>query len=66
MMSRPRSSTPSSAPRIDIGTIMITASGRVRLSYCAASTRKTNRAARMKTPAPPPSVFCRKASSVHS
>ncbi|MNT82641.1 hypothetical protein D3C72_2223990 [compost metagenome] len=34
--------TPSSADRIDIGTISRMASGSVRLSYCAASTRNTS------------------------
>ena len=42
LLSPPVSFTPSSAHRIDIGTIRITASGSVQLSYCAASTRNTS------------------------
>ncbi len=42
LLSPPVSFTPISAHRIDIGTIRMTASGKVQLSYCAASTRNTS------------------------
>ncbi|MNL88073.1 hypothetical protein D3C87_2175780 [compost metagenome] len=48
-MSPPVSQTPVSAASTPIGTIMMIAIGRVRLSYCAASTRNTRRSARGKT-----------------
>ncbi len=38
----PRSSTPEMAATRHIGTIRITASGSIQLSYWAASSRKTN------------------------
>ena len=42
-----------------IGTIRITASGRVSASYCAASTRKTNTTASTKISADElPACFC--------
>ena len=41
LTSMPRSSRPLTAASRHIGTIRITASGRLQLSYCAASTRKT-------------------------
>ena len=50
-----------------IGTIMITASGSVRLSYCAARTRNTNTTASTKANiAVLPALICWKASVVHS
>ena len=42
LLSPPDSFTPASAHRMDIGTIRITDSGRVQLSYWAASTRNTS------------------------
>ena len=41
--------TPVSEPRMHIGTTRMTASGSDQLSYCAASTRKTNMTASAKT-----------------
>ena len=50
-----------------IGTIRITASGSVRLSYCAARTRNTNTTASTKANiAVLPALICWKASVVHS
>jgi hypothetical protein len=42
LMSEWARATPASEPRMHIGTTRMTASGRAQLSYCAASTRKTN------------------------
>ena len=63
----PRSITPSSADSTAIGTIRMMASGSDQLSYCAASTRKTNstESAKMKI-AVLPVARSWKASSVHS
>ena len=63
----PRSSRPLTAASRHIGTIRITASGSVQLSYCAASSRKTNttEAAKISRPELPASFSC-SASSVHS
>ena len=67
LLSSPRRMTPEIAATRHIGTIMITASGSVRLSYCAASTRNTNTTARMKANiAVLPALICWKASDVHS
>ena len=43
LLSPPANHTPISAESMHMGTIRITASGRVQLSYSAASTRNTSR-----------------------
>jgi hypothetical protein len=48
LLSCPRSTTPTIDATRHIGTIRITATGSVRLSYCAASTRNTNTTASTK------------------
>ena len=59
--------TPIMAASRHMGTISTTASGRVKASYCAASTRKTKTTAMMKIiEAPPEACFSCRASSVHS
>ncbi|MPN37557.1 hypothetical protein SDC9_185077 [bioreactor metagenome] len=59
LLSPPVSHTPVSAARMLVGTIMITASGKVRLSYWAASTRNTSRTLKGKIhmPALPARIF---------
>ncbi len=55
----PRRFTPAIAASRHIGTIRMIANGSVRLSYWAASTRKTKRVAIANTmPAVLPAVFC--------
>ena len=67
LLSCPRSTTPTMEAIRHIGTIMITASGSVRLSNCAASTRNTNTTASTKAKiAVLPARNCWKASVVHS
>ena len=67
LLSKPRRITPTIAATRHIGTIMITASGSVRLSYCAASTRNTNVTASAKAKiAVLPARNCWNASVVHS
>lgn len=59
LLSIARRFTPSSAARMHIGTIRITASGSVSASYWAASTRKTNTTASTKISADElPAAFC--------
>ncbi|MNN95145.1 hypothetical protein D3C81_2139050 [compost metagenome] len=59
MLSIPLRFTPSMAAKRHIGTIRMIASGRVRLSYWAASTRKTKSTAMPNTtPAVLPAVAC--------
>ena len=52
LLSPAESQTPNIAASRPIGTIMRMASGRVRLSYCAASTRKTSSSASGNTQIP--------------
>ena len=67
LLSCPRSTTPTIEAIRHIGTIRITASGSVRLSNCAASTRNTNTTASTKAKAAVlPARFCWNASVVHS
>ena len=67
LLSCPRKMTPVMAATRHIGTIRITASGSVRLSYCAASTRNTNTTASTKANmAVLPALICWNASEVHS
>ena len=49
LLSPPVSQTPNSAENMHIGTMRITASGSVQLSYSEASTRKTSTTASRKT-----------------
>ncbi|MNW13338.1 hypothetical protein D3C71_2112760 [compost metagenome] len=49
LLSPPESHTPKSAAQIHTGTIRMTASGMVQLSYSAASTRNTSITASAKT-----------------
>ncbi|MNZ58165.1 hypothetical protein D3C78_761670 [compost metagenome] len=66
LLSPPVSQTPNSAESIVIGTISITASGSVQLSYSAASTRNASSTATGKTiSAVFPCVACWKLRSVH-
>ena len=59
LLSIPLRLTPIIAARMHIGTIRMIASGMTRLSYCAASTRKTSSTARAKTStAVLPAYFC--------
>ena len=63
----PRIKSPVTEASRHIGTIITTASGRFQLSYCAASTRNTNRAAAPNTSRDEvPGCCCWNASSVHS
>ncbi len=67
LLSCPRSTTPTIEATRHIGTIRMTASGSVRLSNCAASTRNTNTTASTKANiAVLPARNCWKASVVHS
>ena len=59
LLSMPRRCTPAIAASRHIGTIRMIDSGRIRLSNCAASTRKTNSTAMPKTrPDVLPAAFC--------
>jgi len=67
LLSIPRRFTPIIAASSVIGTIRMIASGSIRLSNCAASTRNTNSTAAANTIiAALPASFCWKAISVHS
>ncbi|CAM4246336.1 hypothetical protein COSO111634_35820 [Corallococcus soli] len=64
---RPRAPWSSSAPIIATGTASMTTKGRAKLSYCAASTRKTNTMPSAKmTSTVLPALFCSRDRPVHS
>ena len=67
LLSCPRSDTPTMEATRHMGTIRITASGNVRLSNCAASTRNTNTTPKANAKIEVlPARICWKASVVHS
>ena len=59
LLSQPVTQIPNIADRMHMGTMSTMASGSIQLSYCAASTRNTNKTASANTAMPiSPAAFC--------